>query len=282
MAYDVVRHPGAGAFLARAEPWLLRGEDRNNLLLSLAYARAGSGAGADDTFLATVRDGGDVVGCVLRTPPHKALVTEIPPGAGRAIAAALGAADTHVPGVLGPVRAAEAVAAAWVEVHGGVWRPGLEHRVYRLDEVVPPPRVPGRLRLARPEDTELVVEWGEGFARDAGTQFTVRRASVEGWIEAESLFVWDDDGPRSIAVAHGRTPHGVRIGYVYTPPEHRRRGYAARCVAEVSQRMLDAGLDFCVLYTDRANPTSNAVYRRIGYRLIQEVRDVDILQAEIS
>ena len=32
------------------------------------------------------------------------------------------------------------------------------------------------------------------------------------------------------------TPNGVRIGPVYTPPEHRGRGYASALVAEVSQR----------------------------------------------
>lgn len=282
MEYDVVRHRDPRAFLERAEPWLLRQEDRHNLVLSLAYARAAAGADEPDAYFGTVSDGGQVIGCVLRTPPHKVLVTEIPPRAGPAIVADLAAVYAHIPAVLGPSEAAEAVATAWVEQCGGGWRPGLEQRIYRLDAVTLPPAVPGHLRLATHEDTELAVAWGEGFARDAGTQFTARRASVERWIERGTLFIWDDDGPRSIAVAQGRTPHGVRIGYVYTPPEHRGRGYATRCVAEISQRMLDDGLDFCVLYTDRSNPTSNAIYRRIGYRGIQDVRDVDLIGQEDS
>ena len=66
------------------------------------------------------------------------------------------------------------------------------------------------------------------------------------------------------------TPNGMRIGPVYTPPELRGRGYASALTAEVSQRVLDAGKRFCFLYTDRSNPTSNAIYERIGYRTVAE------------
>ena len=45
----------------------------------------------------------------------------------------------------------------------------------------------------------------------------------------------------------------------------RGRGYASNLVAEVSQAALDGGRRFCFLFTDAANPTSNHVYREIGY-----------------
>lgn len=41
--------------------------------------------------------------------------------------------------------------------------------------------------------------------------------------------------------------------------------------------MLEQGLSFCVLYTDLSNPTSNAIYLRIGYNPIADVGDVDIV-----
>jgi hypothetical protein len=78
-------------------------------------------------------------------------------------------------------------------------------------------------------------------------------------------------------VAHGRTPKGARVGYVYTPPESRGRGYASACVAALSQGLLDGGVEFCVLYTDLSNPTSNAIYTRLGYYPIDDVRDIDLV-----
>jgi predicted GNAT family acetyltransferase len=58
---------------------------------------------------------------------------------------------------------------------------------------------------------------------------------------------------------------------VYTPPEHRGRGYASACVAALSAHVLATDADTCILFTQLANPTSNAIYRAIGYEPVMEV-----------
>jgi len=278
--YEVERHDSARAFLERAEPWLLTSEARHNLILGLSYGAASRGQEAGQALYATVEADGDVVGCVVRTPPYKLLVTDAPTEAAEEIVRVVSSAYDRVPAVLGPPRVAEAIAEAWVARNGGAWRRGMEQRIYRLDRVVRPERTPGgRMRPAGPDDLALAASWGEGFARDTGQHFPAPVETVRGWTERGLLWVWDDDGAKSIAVAHGITPRGVRIGYVYTPPEARGRGYASVLVAELSQRMLDEGRDFCVLYTDLSNPTSNAIYQRIGYQPIEDVRDIDIVGA---
>jgi predicted GNAT family acetyltransferase len=60
----------------------------------------------------------------------------------------------------------------------------------------------------------------------------------------------------------------VRIGPVYTPMEHRRRGYAGSAVAAASRRALARGAERCMLFTDLANPTSNKIYAEVGYRRV--------------
>jgi len=82
------------------------------------------------------------------------------------------------------------------------------------------------------------------------------------------IFLWDDGRPVSVAARNRPTPHGISVGYVYTPPELRGRGYATSCVAALSQHLLDSGYEFCTLFTDLANPTSNDIYQQIGYRPI--------------
>jgi hypothetical protein len=80
------------------------------------------------------------------------------------------------------------------------------------------------------------------------------------------FWLWEDGGEIvSVSGWGGPTPNGIRIGPVYTPPELRGRGYATALVAELSQALLDGGRSFCFLFTDLANPTSNAIYERIGY-----------------
>jgi uncharacterized protein len=66
----------------------------------------------------------------------------------------------------------------------------------------------------------------------------------------------------------GRTPHGIRIGPVYTPPDLRGRGYGSAVTALVTKEQLDGDRDHCFLYTDLSNPTSNKIYMQIGYEFV--------------
>ncbi len=88
---------------------------------------------------------------------------------------------------------------------------------------------------------------------------------------AAGIWLWVEAGEAVALVAYGSpTPEGIRLGPVYTPPERRRQGYATSLVAEVSARLLEGGFRRCYLFTDLANPTSNAIYRRIGYEQVCE------------
>ena len=88
------------------------------------------------------------------------------------------------------------------------------------------------------------------------------------------FWLWEDDGePRSLSGYGGVTPSGIRIGPVYTPLEHRARGYATNLVAEQSAWLLSRRR-FCFLYTDLSNSTSNAIYQRIGYRKVCEGAEI--------
>ncbi len=70
-----------------------------------------------------------------------------------------------------------------------------------------------------------------------------------------------------MAMSAGKTAHGIRVTGVYTPPEFRKKGYATACVGSLTQKLLNDGNEFCFLYTDAANPTSNSIYQKIGYRI---------------
>ncbi len=133
----------------------------------------------------------------------------------------------------------------------------------------------GSARDAGPGDFDLVFAWSSAFHEEATLREPWDPADVERRLRrrlagdgAGGLRLWVDGTPVSLAGFGGRTPNGVRIGPVYTPPDLRGRGYATALVADVSREMLVQGRRFSFLYTDMSNPTSNAIYRRIGYRLV--------------
>jgi len=137
--------------------------------------------------------------------------------------------------------------------------------------------VAGELRFARPPDIDLLTEWHIGFVRDALHDANPNPDDSRLWAERtfefkqRRLFIWQSDGKSTALVGvTGPTPHGIRLGPVYTPPELRGKGYASTAVAAVSQLLLDEGRRFCFLYTDAENPTSNKIYSAIGYEYVCE------------
>lgn len=219
-----------------------------------------------------------MVGGALRTPPHFPLsLTRLPADAAGPLVAEVAEIDPAVPVVMGPKPAVAGLAQAWSERTGAVVHPGRRQRIYELTEVVPPLRAAsGRLREAVAEELDLVASWGAAFDEETDLPRVDSRVRAQNWLDAGGLFVWEDlarsdKEPVCMAAAVGFTPHGARIGFVYTPPKHRGRGYGTACTASLSQRLLDEGRRFCCLYTDLANPTSNRIYQQIGYRPVCDV-----------
>lgn len=172
----------------------------------------------------------------------------------------------ELPGVSAPAATADAFADAWRSATGRGRTLFHALGLYRLTRVLPPPRIAGSFRAAGPADAALVVPWAAAFFREVGepeTRKFCERVVAERIAEGRA-FLWCDPGPLAMAGWAGRTPNGVRVNFVYTPPENRRRGYATACVATLSQHLLDTGRKFCFLFTDLANPTSNQIYRSIG------------------
>ncbi len=180
-------------------------------------------------------------------------------------------------GVLARKEDARGFCALWQERTGATYRLKTAERIFRCIRVIPARPVGGELRRADPAERDLIVEWLIAFTLEAlGPDEDVSTVAsiADHWLGGAGrwLYIWDDGGPVSMAGASGETPSGIRIGAVYTPPELRGRGYASNCVAAVSQAELDRGRRFCFLFTDLANPTSNKIYRAIGY---EPVCDVD-------
>ncbi|WP_160297269.1 GNAT family N-acetyltransferase [Paenibacillus sp. IHBB 10380] len=84
--------------------------------------------------------------------------------------------------------------------------------------------------------------------------------------DKSAIYLWIDDGePVSMAQQTRPTLHGAVVNLVYTPPEHRNKGYASSCVATLTRNMLRGPYQFTSLYTDLSNPVSNRIYMNIGY-----------------
>ena len=202
---------------------------------------------------------------------HPLVVTAAPADAVEALVHHLRQAGVEAPGVSAPDATATAFADAWCAATGQGRRLFHVLGLHRLTRVAPPSRATsGSFRAARDPDAAQLVAWADAFFREVDEPETPKfcQRVVAERIAEGRLFLWGDPDPVAMAGWAGRTPNGVRINFVYTPPLNRRRGYATACVAALSQHLLDAGRTFCFLFTDLGNLTSNRIYRSIGYEFI--------------
>jgi predicted GNAT family acetyltransferase len=264
-----------GRFAALVRP-LLRdlGRVEHGLHLGvLAQLEAGI---HDDYRLWAVREGPDVVGIVLHTPPYPYAVALRPDRSATELAQAAVGAGVEIGDLTGPSTLAGALATAWAGLVGGVATRLMAMHLLRCIEVVPPHEPPsGRCRKAAIEDLELVLAFTGAFRREAlpneHEDEEERAARVARRLRGEhGIHLWEDEEVVSIA-AIGMPADGVeRIASVYTPPVLRGRGYASALVAALTQDAFARGCSSVQLNTDVDNPTSNAIYERLGYERVGE------------
>jgi predicted GNAT family acetyltransferase len=220
---------------------------------------------SDEPMLFGWYDDGAVRGAVLWTPPFELLLAEVPDDTVDALVAGLRERGAAPGGVNGTEPVVERFVAAWAPAQASV---KFRMRLYRLG-TLEAPTVPGTARPARVDELALGARWLREFQVDAGVHETDTEPMARERIADGRLWLWEDGG-RVVSLAASTVPAaGVsRIAPVYTPPEHRRRGYGAAVTAACTADALARGADHMVLFTDLANPTSNSIYQQIGYRPI--------------
>jgi uncharacterized protein len=271
---------GVAEFLERAGPLLAADEARHNLILGIAGVLRDRPEVYPEFGLWVVEEAGVPVAAALITPPHNLILADAAAApALPLLAAAVRESGLPIPGAVGNRPTVDRFNEAWAPLAGV--RPHLRmgQGVFSLERAQSVPQAPGGARPAEPGDRALVIEWLEAFTSEALPAETFDREQTERGVSRRlaagdgdaGIWLWEDAGHAvALAAYGGPTPEGIRLGPVYTPPEHRRRGYATCLVAAVSSWLLERGRRRCYLYTDLANPTSNGIYRRIGYEQVAE------------
>jgi GNAT superfamily N-acetyltransferase len=222
-------------------------------------------------------EAGEVRGAVCMTPPFELVLAEVPDDSVDALVRTLGDEGVAVPGVNGAVPTVERFGQAWLQGIDLRPRTTFEQRLYALGMLrMPEPPPPGRGRPAGEDEVELAARWLRAFQEEAGVHSTDVESSARAGIADRRLWLWEDEDGATVALA-GRTPAAAgvaRVAPVYTPPEARRRGYGAAVTAACTADALARGVEHVVLFTDLANPTSNSVYQRIGFRPLSDRRVV--------
>ena len=281
---EIIHHADASELIALAGACLEAHESENNLPIGLAYALAKDPLryGSEPPLLLSVLGQGNPIGAAVMTPPRRIILSKFVVNVEGAIVHLvrhLLATDASIPGVVGPASEAQAFAACWAEaVPSALPKETMRLRVFEAHTVADMPLAAGTLRLASMDDHPLMAQWVAAFSQEAleePADLDGAKKSAERFIAEKQLYIWDCNGPVSMAKTTRPMRNGISVTAVYTPPEQRSKGYATSCVASLTKELLSEGYSFCSLFADQANPTSNSIYMKIGYVPLGDALEID-------
>jgi predicted GNAT family acetyltransferase len=268
------------SFRERTLEHLMADEPRHNLMIGVIGTLVDVPDAYPQYHLWLVEDADEVLLVSFMTPPFNLTLSRAArDGAVDALARAVDEDGARPPGVTGTNPELEGFIGAWRRITGQPATRRMAQGIYAATAVTPARPVPGAMRPATVRDRDLLFGWivafGDEALEDPDPERTARILDLRLREGGPSLYLWEDRGePVSLVGTAGPTPSGIRIGPVYTPPEHRRKGYAGALTAAVTDRELrGGGRRYCFLYTDLSNPTSNHVYQAIGYRRVGDSFD---------
>ncbi|MFE2992936.1 GNAT family N-acetyltransferase [Streptomyces sp. NPDC059262] len=263
-------------FLARAGDFLRSRPALHNTPLTdiekLRIRRADA-PGTEATVFGRLESGGGEVRAIFYlTSRGRLVLTPLSAEQTDTLAAHLAGLGHSPSNVIADHDTAGAFAESWQRRTGAAPVPFWRTHLYRLGTLTPPqPRPEGHGRITGGRDREQVVRWCREFCVDVGEQHSIDLIDAGSWDDSRfgdrhfTFWQTPDGTPVSMAAATSIAGGMVRVDPVYTPACFRGHGYAGAVTVEVSRAALAAGARDVVLFTDPANPTSNALYQRIGF-----------------
>ncbi len=281
---EIIHHANASKLISLSGACLELHESENNLPIGLAHALAKDPLryGPEPPLFLSVLEQNSPVGVAVMTPPRRIVLSKFVAnikGAMVHLVRYLLETDASIPGVVGPASEAQAFSDCWVEaVPSASPREAMRMRVFEARTVADVPLSPGALRLAIVDDYPLVAQWMVAFSQEAlgkPADLDGAKKSAKRFIADGDMYIWDCNGPVSIAKAARPMRNGITVNAVYTPPEQRNKGYATSCVASLTKKLLSEHYSFCSLFADLSNPTSNSIYSKIGYVPLGDALEFD-------
>ena len=267
----------AQAFLSAAGPMLYAHETVNNLILGVSERLVNNPNTYDHPFFSAVSGSdGKIILAAVMTPPHN-LILAGGIGVEECFPILIDHLKTYpikIPGVVAPVEIAEGFSQAWKGLTGAEFEVTMRMRVYELRQVRLSSAPDGVFMKAAPCDIPTIAKWMQVFEQEAlGKNHDLDPDRAEKLVTGGYVYTWVvADEVVSMATKARPIAHSITVGGVYTPPEHRRHGYAGALVANLSQLLLDEGYQFVNLFTDLDNPTSNKIYQEVGYQPVCDFR----------
>jgi len=250
---------------------------RTGLISSITSSVATGSRTYEGYFWWAAIENGDVQGLAIRTLPYGYVFSPMSNDAVEALYSFISVEDSIANEFAGP----KSVIDYLEKVTGKEVAEEESDLIYENRKLIPAAPI-GEIRTAISSDYELIFKWMTAFIEETALRSfdlenMVRSALDKGryaLLEVEGAVVslgGNSDIQEFDGISIGR------VGPIYTPLEHRKKGYASAITSGISEKLLNEGV-IPTLYTQATNPTSNKIYQEIGYTLVDENRRIVLAQ----
>ncbi len=277
----VKSYQSAKNYLQENLKFLEEKEAINGLLLGLAIANKKKEK--DDTLYLTIQDEKEILFTAIKTVGRNLIVygNESKQNEyNRILISYLRTNKIVLPGIIGPKNLVLQLGELIKNEFNWEYKIGFKQLVYILEEVKYNPKIKGKLKKVKSNNLDLISKWMNWFCIEALKEKDKKGAYkiAKNKILNGEVYIWIDNSEVTMSCTARPTNNGITINYVYTPIEFRNKGYGTKIVAKLSHLMLEKGYKFCTLFTDLDNPTSNNIYKKIGYEPIAEFRLIEFIK----
>jgi GNAT superfamily N-acetyltransferase len=274
---EVLRFEKPAEFLDATKTFRSNDPVRTGLITSIASSVASGSRTYEGYFWWLAIANGDVQGLAIRTLPYGYVFSPMANDAAEAIYSFISVEDSTANEFAGP----KSVIDYLEKVSGKEIAEEETELIYENRKLIPTAPL-GEIRTAASTDYELIFKWMTEFMEETALRSFNLENMVHSAIDAGRYTLLEVEG--TVVSLGGNSDIQVfdgfsigRVGPIYTPLEHRKKGYASAITSAISEKLLNQGI-IPTLYTQAANPTSNKIYQEIGYTLVDENRRIVFAQ----
>lgn len=272
---EIIFDQSLEAFLKNVSQLLHENEASNNYLIGMMNGYINFPKQLKDLYLIRIVQYSKTVAVAVKIEESNLILSYATEDQLLLLATVLKKQNVKFPGIYAEKNTSERFINAWSNSFNEEFDLTMSHTLYKLENVNMPEMI-GCIRVPMVDEADLIAQWMFCFFKDAqppSKQKTMEEvdALVKKLISKSLVYILEvNREPVSMSVVSRPTQNGMSIGPVYTPFALRGNGYASMLVASLSQKILDSGKNFCVLYADVKNSVSNKIYQKIGYQKLED------------
>lgn len=279
----LVEYTDPRAFDQRVGRWMVLREAENHFIIGMIPDIINTwGNTQRRPRLFAVEDNGMICAAAVWLGNGTLLTTWATPEMLEVMVNGLVATGRPIVSVFGPGHVSSQCARAIAARTGQGFEIGRSERIFQLARLTYSPPESGRLEVATIADQGFLLDWMEGFIREAEYESSNPADIVKALVESRRLYLWKDPEPKAMAAWVCPTPHGGCINFVYTPEEQRRKGYGTAVVAGLARHLFANGTRFCFILTDPGDHRTNYIYQKIGARTLCELLRCTLIPARAA